>query len=176
MNPMEERRQSNHLFVEAIPVWYSQNGKVNSIWLSACEEERTLTSHLMERIADSLNVTKACQRVVSNGGVSGVDGMKVEELKEWVGNNLIQLQEQLLSGSYQPQAVKGVEIPKANGGKRQLGIPTVIDRLVQQFIHQVLGVGYERTFSENSYGFRAGKSAHQALKQAARYVQKVKSL
>jgi RNA-directed DNA polymerase len=170
MNPMEERRQSNHLFVEAIPVWYSQNGKVNSIWLSACEEERTLTSHLMERIADSLNVTKACQRVVSNGGVSGVDGMKVEELKEWMGNNLIQLQEQLLSGSYHPQAVKGVEIPKPNGGKRQLGIPTVIDRLVQQSIHQVLGVGYERTFSENSYGFRPGKSAHQALKQAARYV------
>ena len=161
---MEERRQSNHLFVEAIPVWYSQNGKVNSIWLSACEEERTLTSHLMERIADSLNVTKACQRVVSNGGVSGVDGMKVEELKEWMGNNLIQLQEQLLSGSYHPQAVKGVEIPKPNGGKRQLGIPTVIDRLVQQSIHQVLGVGYERTFSENSYGFRPGKSAHQALK------------
>jgi group II intron reverse transcriptase/maturase len=170
MNPMEERRQSNHLFVEAIPVWYSQNGKVNSRWLSACQEERTLTSHFMERIADSLNVTKACQRVVSNGGVSGVDGMKVEELKEWVGNNLIQLQEQLLSGSYQPQAVKGVEIPKANGGKRQLGIPAAIDRLVQQSIHQVLGVGYERTFSENSYGFRPGKSAHQALKQAARYV------
>lgn len=170
MNPMEERRQSNCLSVEAVPVWYSQNGKVKSEWLSACEEERTLTSHLMERIADSLNVTKAFQRVVSNGGSSGVDGMKVEELKKWLGNNLIRLQEQLLSGSYQPQAVKGVEIPKPNGGKRQLGIPTVIDRLVQQSIHQVLSEGYERTFSENSYGFRANKSAHQALKQAAAYV------
>ncbi|HEY5040315.1 MAG TPA: group II intron reverse transcriptase/maturase, partial [bacterium] len=175
MNPMEERRQSNHLFVDAVPVWYSQNGKVNPMWLSACQEERTLASHLMERIADSLNVTKACQRVESNGGSSGVDGMKVEELKEWLGNNLTKLQEQLLSGTYQPQAVKGIEIPKANGGKRRLGIPTVIDRLVQQSIHQVLSVGYERVFSENSYGFGPNKSAHQALKRAAEYVERGKS-
>ena len=170
MNPMEERRQSNHLFVEAIPVWYSQNGKVNPMWLSACKEERNLTSDLMERIGDPLNITKACRRVVSNGGSSGVDGMKVEELKEWLGTNLSKLQAQLLEGSYQPQAVKGIEIPKATGGKRQLGIPTVIDRVVQQSIHQVLSIGYERIFSENSYGFRPGKSAHQALKQASAYV------
>ncbi len=109
MNPMEERRQSNHLFVEDVPVRYSRNGKVNLAWLSACEAERTLTSHLMERIAGSLNVTKACQRVVSNGGSGGVDGMKVEDLKEWLGNNLIHLQEQVLTGTYQPEAVKGVE-------------------------------------------------------------------
>src|SRR5690606_32862931 len=131
MNPMEERRQSNHLFVEAVPVRYSRNGKVNPAWLSACGEQRNLTSHLMERIAASLNVTKACQQVVGNGGSSGVDGMKVEDLKEWLGNNLINLQEQLLTGTYQPQSVKGVEIPKPGGGKRRLGIPTVIDRLVQ---------------------------------------------
>ena len=165
-----ERRQGNHLFVEAVPVWYGQNGKVNPKWLSACKEERSLTSHLMERIADPLNVTKACRRVVSNGGSSGVDDMKVEELKEWLGTNLSKLQAQLLEGTYQPQAVKGIEIPKATGGKRQLGIPTVIDRVVQQSIHQVLSIGYERIFSENSYGFRPGKSAHQALKQAAAYV------
>ncbi len=124
----------------------------------------------MERIADPLNVAKAYRRVVSNGGSSGVDGMKVEELRGWLGNQLLNLQEQLLTGVYQPQAVKGVEIPKPNGGKRQLGIPTVIDRLVQQSIYQVLSVDYERTFSENSYGFRPGKNAHQALKQAASYV------
>lgn len=170
MNPMEERRQSNHLFVEAVPVRYSRNGKVNPAWLSACGEQRNLTSHLMERIAASLNVTKACQQVVGNGGSSGVDGMKVEDLKEWLGNNLINLQEQLLTGTYQPQSVKGVEIPKPGGGKRRLGIPTVIDRLVQQSIYQVLSVDYERIFSENSYGFRAGKNAHQALKQAGIYV------
>lgn len=175
MNPMEERGQNNHLFVEAVPVWYGQNGKVNPVWLSACQEERSLTSHLMERIADPLNVSKACQRVVSNGGSSGVDGMKVEELKAWLGKNLIHLREQLLNGTYQPQAVKGAYIPKPNGGKRQLGIPTVIDRLVQQSIHQILSVAYERIFSENSYGFRAGKNAHQALKQAAAYVAAGKS-
>lgn len=175
MNPMEERGQINRRSMEAVPVWYSQNGKVSSGWLSACEEQRTLTSDLMERIADPLNVTKACQRVVSNGGGSGVDGMKVEELRGWLGNHVIQLQKQLLSGTYQPQAVKGVEIPKPNGGKRQLGIPTVIDRLVQQCIHQVLSVEYERTLSENSYGFRPNKNAHQALKQAARYVSEGKT-
>ncbi len=152
MNPpgAGERRQSNHLFVEGVPVWYNQNGKVNPAWLSACKEERVLTSHLMERISDSLKVTKACQRVVSNGGSSGVDGMEVEDLKEWLGKNLINLEEQLLAGTYPPQAVKGVEIPKPGGGKRQLGIPTVKDRLVQQSIHQVLSVDYERIFSENS--------------------------
>jgi hypothetical protein len=177
MNPpgAGERGTNNHLFVEAVPVWYSRNGRVNPDWLSACEEERNLTSHLMERIADSLNVTKAYQKVVSNGGASGVDGMKVEELKEWLGKNLSHLQEQLLTGSYQPQAVKGVQIPKPNGGKRQLGIPTVTDRLIQQSIHQVLSVGYEKIFSENSYGFRPNKNAHQALKQAGKYLAQGKS-
>lgn len=173
MNPPGEgeRRQDDHLFKEEIPVRYLQNGKVNPMWLSACEEQRNLTRHLMERIADSLNVIKACRQVVSNGGSSGVDGMKVEELKGWLGENLTGLQEQLLTGTYHPQAVKGVEIPKPNGGKRQLGIPTVIDRMVQQSIHQVLSVDYERIFSENSYGFRPGKNAHEALKQAANYVE-----
>src|SRR5690606_93705 len=153
MNPMEERGYINHLFAEAVPVWYSQNGKVNPDWLSACEMQRNLTRHLMESILDPLNVTKACRRVVSNGGSSGVDGMKVSELKAWLGSNLTQLQEQLLTGTYEPQAVKGVEIPKPNGGKRQLGIPTAIDRMVQQAIHQVLSAIYEKTFSIHSYGF-----------------------
>ena len=170
MNLVGERGQSKHLFAEAVPVWYSQSGKVTPAWLSACKEERTLTSHLMERIADPLNVTKACHRVVSNGGSSGTDGMKVEELKEWLGKNLTLLQQQLLTGIYRAQTVKGVEIPKPGGGKRQLGIPTVKDRLVQQSIQQVLSEIYEKTFSENSYGFRPHRSAHQALKQAAGYV------
>jgi group II intron reverse transcriptase/maturase len=124
----------------------------------------------MEQIADPLNLSKAYQQVKSNGGSAGVDGMKVEEMQEWLGNNLNHLQEQLLKGVYQPQLVRGVQIPKANGGKRQLGIPTVTDRLVQQSIHQVLSVRYEKIFSENSYGFRPHKNAHQALKQAGGYV------
>jgi len=170
MNPMEERGQNNRLFVEAVPVWYSRNGQVNPQWLSACKEERNLTGSLMEQIADPLNLSKAYQQVVSNGGSGGVDGMKVEELKTWLGKNLSQLQEQLLTATYEPQAVRGVPITKQGGGIRQLGIPTVIDRLVQQAIHQVLSVRYEKIFSENSYGFRPDKNAHQALKQAGRYV------
>ena len=166
----EERRQSNRLFVEAVPVWYSRNGQVNPEWLSACKEERNLTESLMEQIADPLNLNKAYQQVKSNGGSAGVDDMKVEALQEWLGNNLTHLQEQLLNGNYQPQMVRGVQIPKPGGGKRQLGIPTVTDRLVQQAIHQVLSVRYEPTFSENSYGFRPNKNAHQALKQAGNYV------
>lgn len=170
MNPMEERGQSNRLFVEAVPVWYSRNGQVNPEWLSACKEERNSGGSLMEQIGCPLNLGKAYQRVKSNGGSAGVDGMGVEDLQKWLGENLTNLQAQLLSGIYQPAAVKGVQIPKANGGKRQLGIPTVIDRLVQQGIHQVLSVRYEQIFSTNSYGFRPNKNAHAALKQAGLYV------
>lgn len=166
----EERGQSNRLFVEAIPVWYSRNGQVNPEWLSACGEERNLTESLMEQIACPLNLSKAYQQVRSNGGSAGVDDMKVEALQEWLGNNLSHLQEQLLKGNYQPQMVRGIQIPKPGGGKRQLGIPTVTDRLVQQSIHQVLSARYEKIFSENSYGFRPDKNAHQALRQAGGYV------
>lgn len=171
MNPMEERGQINHLYAEAIPVWYSQNGKVNPEWLSACREQRNLAKDLMEKVADPLNLGKAYQKVLSNGGSGGVDGMTVKELQDWLGGHLKELQNQLLQGIYEPQRVRGVQIPKANGaGKRQLGIPTVKDRLVQQALHQVLSVDYERIFSTGSYGFRPDKSAHQALKQAGAYV------
>jgi RNA-directed DNA polymerase len=170
MNPTEERGQSNHLYAEAVPVRYSRSGKVNPEWLSACREERNLTKGLMEKVADALNVSKAYQQVAANGGSAGADGMKAEKLKEWLAESLSQLQQQLLSGSYEPQAVRGVQILKPDGGKRQLGIPTVKDRLVQQAIHQVLSERYERIFSNRSYGFRPGKNAHQALKQASSYV------
>jgi len=170
MNPMEEREQSNHLYAKAVPVWYSRSGKVNPIWLSACREQRNLTRHLMEQIADPLNLSKAYQKVLSNGGSGGVDEMTVKELQSWLGINLNQLQHQLLQGIYKPQLTRGVQIPKASGGKRQLGIPTVTDRLVQQALHQILSVDYERIFSASSYGFRADKNAHQALKQAGLYV------
>lgn len=170
MNPTEERGQSNHLLEKAVPVWYSRSGKVNPIWLSACREQRNLTKHLMEQIADPLNLSKAYQKVLSNGGSGGVDGMTVKELQNWLGTNLFQLQHQLLQGIYEPQPVRGVQIPKPNGSKRQLGIPTVTDRLVQQALHQVLSVDYERIFSTSSYGFRPDKNAHQALKQAGLHI------
>lgn len=175
MNPMGERGKSNHLLAEAMPVRHSRSGKVNPMWLSACREQRNLTRSLMERIASPLNISKAYQRVLRNGGSGGVDGLTVKELQGWLGENLNQLQQQLLQGSYRPQAIKGVEIPKAGGGKRQLGIPTVTDRLVQQAIHQVLSEDYERTFSASSHGFRPGRNAHGALKQAGQYAAAGKS-
>ncbi len=175
ITPTEEPDQSNHLFVEGIPVWYTRSGQVNPEWLSACEEERKLTKNLMEQIADPLNLKKAYQRVFNNGGSAGIDGMTVKELQGWLGKHLYQLQKQLLEGTYEPQPTRGVQIPKPGGGKRQLGIPTVIDRLIQQAMHQVLSVSYERIFSSNSYGFRANNSAHQALKRAGEYVAAGKS-
>lgn len=139
-------------------------------WLADCERERTLTKGLMSSVADLSNLSRACRRVISNGGRGGVDGMEVEELREWFSVNYTMLQDQLLGGQYMPQAVRGVKIPKPKGGYRQLGIPTVVDRLVQQAILQVLSPRYEVIFSDRSYGFRPGRSAHQALHQAAEYV------
>jgi len=124
----------------------------------------------MSEIFDLSNLVSAMRKVVKNGGSAGVDGMNVVELKEWFGKNYKTLQMQLLTGRYAPDAVKGVEIPKPQGGVRQLGIPTVRDRLVQQAISQVLSKHYEPLFSENSYGFRSGRSAHQALRRAGSYV------
>src|SRR5438034_2778601 len=149
MNPMEERGQGNHLYAEAVPVRYGRSGKVNPEWLSACREQRNLTKGLMEQVADPLNLSKAYQKVLSNGGTGGVDGMTVKELQGWLGENLNQLQEQLLQGIYEPSSIRGVQILKADGGKRQLGITTVKDRLIEQALHQLLQADYERIFSRS---------------------------
>lgn len=170
MNPVGESINSSRLFKEEIPVWYGANGKVSRKWQSACERERTQTQTIMERVTDPLNLQEACRRVVTNGGSGGIDQMQVSELQGWLQENLSTLKATLLAGSYIPQPVKGVRIPKPKGGYRQLGIPTVKDRLVQQAISQVLSQIYEKTFSEQSYGFRPGRNAHQALRQAANYV------
>jgi RNA-directed DNA polymerase len=124
----------------------------------------------MERVSDLSNLVAAMRQVVKNGGSPGVDGMSVEELKDWMNQNWRSLQESLLSGTYAPDQVLGVQIPKPKGGHRQLGIPTCKDRLVQQAISQVLTRRYEPVFSAHSYGFRPGRSAHHALGQAAEYV------
>ena len=125
---------------------------------------------LMEQILDMHNLHTAYRRVVGNGGSSGVDGMAVGELVPWGKDNIEDLRHSLLSGTYVPQPVRRVEIPKDNGKKRLLGIPTVIDRMVQQAICQVLGRIYEPTFSRMSYGFRPRRGAHQALAEARRNV------
>jgi RNA-directed DNA polymerase len=132
--------------------------------------ERALTSKLMERIGERENLNRAYKRVKGNKGAPGVDGMTVRELYGWLQEHKAELVASLLDGSYKPQAVLGVEIAKPSGGKRQLGIPTVVERLVQQAILQVLAGILEPTFSESSYGFRRGGSAHQAVQQAAEYV------
>lgn len=100
---------------------------------------------------------------MSNGGAPGVDGMTVDALKSWCRSQGTELIRSLLAGSYQPHPVRGVQIPKPGGGERQLGIPTVVDRLVQQAISQVLTRLIDPTFSDHRYGLRPGRSAHQAV-------------
>ena len=151
-------------------VYPKPNSRVSLQWLTACEEERALTVDLMDKIADLSNLATALRQVVRNGGSAGIDRMTVTQLKEWFNHNWQGLQSSLLKGSYLPQGVRGVRIPKPKGGYRQLGIPTVKDRLVQQAISQVLSKRYEPIFSEHSYGFRPGRNAHQALLKAGGYV------
>jgi group II intron reverse transcriptase/maturase len=126
---------------------------------------------LMERVVEYANVLAALKRVRQNKGSPGVDGMTVEELPQHLAANWRAIREQLLAGRYQPQPVKRVEIPKPGGGTRQLGIPTVLDRFIQQCLLQVLTPIYDPTFSEHSYGFRPGRSAHQAVRAAQQYIQ-----
>ena len=124
----------------------------------------------MERICEPKNLNRAYRRVKANRGSPGVDGMTVGELRAWLAAHREEFIASLLDGSYRPREVRGVEIPKPGGGVRQLGIPTVVDRLVQQAILQVLDPLLDPTFSESSYGFRPGRSAHQALLKASEYV------
>jgi RNA-directed DNA polymerase len=137
---------------------------------TAWEQQRALTTALMEEVASSANLNQAWKRVKANKGAAGVDGMSVAELLPWLRENRERLIAALLRGSYQPKTVRGVEIPKPGGGVRQLGIPTVVDRLVQQAMLQVLEPILDPAFSKSSFGFRPGKSAHQALAQAQQYV------
>lgn len=134
-------------------------------------KDNSLTTCLMEKICDRKNLNQAYKRVKANKGAPGIDGMTVDEMGEFIGTHKERLLESLLSGNYQAQPVREVEIPKPGGGTRRLGIPTVIDRLVQQAILQVLQPIFEESFSNNSFGFRPNRSAHQAVKQAQSYVQ-----
>ncbi len=122
---------------------------------------------LMEEIVSRSNMQKAYNRVVSNKGSAGVDNMSTGQLKRYLQTDWQRIKEELLNGTYKPQPVRKVEIPKPGGGTRMLGIPTVLDRLIQQAVHQELSPLFEPGFSANSYGFRPGRSAHQAV-QAAR--------
>ncbi len=139
---------------------------------AACETERPVSSTpaVMEAICSPKNMTAALRRVRTNKGAAGVDGMTVQALKGHLEAHWPRIQEQLLSGTYRPMPVRRMEIPKPDGGMRKLGIPTVVDRLIQQAVLQVLTPLWEPTFSEHSYGFRPGRSAHQAVGQAQAYI------
>ena len=125
---------------------------------------------LMELVVGRANALAALKRVKQNQGGPGVDGMTVDDLTPHLTAHWEGLREQLLAGIYQPQPVKRQEIEKIGGGTRTLGIPTVLDRFIQQCLLQVLQPQFDPTFSEHSYGFRLGRSAHQAVVQAQRYI------
>jgi RNA-directed DNA polymerase len=124
----------------------------------------------MEAIVERNNLRKALARVKGNKGAAGIDGMTIEDLAPYLKEHWPAIRAQLLDGTYKPQPVRRVEIPKASGGKRPLGIPTVLDRFIQQAVMQVMQADWDRTFSEASFGFRPGRSAHQAVAKAQAYI------
>jgi RNA-directed DNA polymerase len=133
-------------------------------------ESPAMAEQLMEEVCGRENCKQALQRVKANKGSAGVDGMTVQQLPEYLKQHWPSIRGQLLSGTYKPQPVKRVEIPKPDGGVRKLGIPTVVDRFIQQAVMQVLQGRWDPTFSNHSYGFRPGRSAHQAVEQAQQYI------
>lgn len=132
-------------------------------------ESPAISEQLMEEVCERENCKRALSRIKANKGSAGGDGMTVQQLPEFLKQHWPAIRNQLLSGTYKPQPVKRVEIPKPGGGVRQLGIPTVLDRFVQQAVMQVLQSKWDRKFSAHSYGFRPGRSAHQAVEQAQQY-------
>lgn len=171
----KECAELEDLFAKKIPVWYSISGKVNPEWLSICEEERNQTTTLLEQITSISNLQRAYKQVKSNGGSCGTDQVSIKDFGKWFSTHYQDLQGELEAGSYQPQPVRGVQIKKPKGGYRQLGIPTIKDRVVQQAISQVLQPIFDPKFSPFSYGFRPNRNAHQALLQASEYVKSGKT-
>ena len=141
-----------------------------SDYFSLLARNRAFTETVLEKVMSPMNLNKAYKSVRRNGGSSGVDEMDIKQLEQWLHQNGETLMSKVLLEQYKPDKVLGIEIPKPNGGVRLLGIPTVLDRLIQQAIHQELTLVYEPLFSENSYGFRPGRSALQAIEQASSYI------
>src|SRR5438876_3668405 len=135
-----------------------------------CLERPAVAGPSMEAVVERDNLKKALAQVKRNKGAAGIDGMSVGELPAYLKEHWLTIRAQLLDGTYKPQPVRRVEIPKASGGLRPLGIPTVLDRLIQQAVLQVLQADWDRTFSETSFGFRPGRSAHQAVARAQEYI------
>src|SRR5882757_3474671 len=155
--PTGEARQAGREDIESLSV--------------VSEPERPAdTRRIMEEVCERKNLKEALRQVRSNKGSAGVDGMTVDKLGDYLKQHWPVIREQLLNGTYEPKPVRRVEIPKPDGGMRKLGIPTVLDRFIQQAVMQVLQGRWDRTFSEYSYGFRPGRSAHQAVAKAQEYI------
>src|SRR6516164_354094 len=157
-SPRGEARKVGRQEVESLPAMGEPESPAN-------------TCRIMEEVCERGNLREALQRVKSNKGSAGVDGMTIDDLSAYLKEHWPVIREQLLSGTYEPKPVRRVEIPKPDGGGvRKLGIPTVLDRFVQQAVMQVLQRQWDPTFSQHSYGFRPERSAHQAVAQAQQYI------
>src|SRR5512143_2964944 len=172
---MGDKRQKNQLKLAFMAEDKGEARKAAREGTESLEAERKAespanTEQLMEEVCGRENCKQALARVKANKGSPGVDGMTVHDLPEYLIQHWPAIREQLLDGTYRPQPVKRVEIPKPDGGVRKLGIPTVLDRFIQQAVMQVLQSRWDRTFSDHSYGFRPGRSAHQAVVQAQQYI------
>jgi RNA-directed DNA polymerase len=172
---MSDKRQKNQLVLAFLAEDTGEAPRaaaegIESLTAKRRTESPAIGEQLMEEVCERENCKQALARVKANKGSAGVDGMTVQQLPEHLKQHWPAIREQLLSGTYVPQPVKRVEIRKPDGGMRKLGIPTVLDRLIQQAVMQVLQRRWDRTFSEHSYGFRPGRSAHQAVAQAQQYI------
>jgi len=172
---MSDKRQNNQLVLAFVEEGRSEAPNslgegTESLAGKRGTESPAIGEQLMEEVCERENCKQALARVKANKGSAGVDGMTVQQLPEHLKQHWPVIREQLLRGAYVPQPVKRVEIPKPDGGVRKLGIPTVLDRFIQQAVMQVLQRRWDRTFSDHSYGFRPGRSAHQAVEQAQRYM------
>ncbi|MGH9955795.1 MAG: group II intron reverse transcriptase/maturase [Pyrinomonadaceae bacterium] len=172
---MSDKRQKNQLVLAFAEMSRSEAprdsvGGTETLMAKREAESMANSKQLMEEVCERRNCKQALARVKRNKGSAGIDGMTVEQLPDYLKKHWPTIREQLLSGTYKPQPVKRVEIPKPDGGIRQLGIPTVLDRFIQQAVMQVLQRRWDATFSKHSYGFRPGRSAHQAVTKAQQYI------
>src|SRR5215470_16303736 len=172
---MSDKRQKNQLELAFMDESRSEAPRASpegteSLAAKRGTESLAIGEQLMEEVCERENCKQALARVKANKGSPGVDGRTVHDLSGYLKQQWPVIREQLLSGTYVPQPVRRVEIPKPDGGVRKLGIPTVLDRFIQQAVRQVLQRRWDRTFSQHSYGFRPGRSAHQAVEQAQQYI------
>jgi RNA-directed DNA polymerase len=172
---MSDERQKNQLELAFLDESRSEAPRVSEEGTESPAAKRRTESpaigeQLMEEVCERENCKQALARVKANKGRAGVDGMTVQQLPEYLKQHWPAIREHLLNGTYVPQPVKPVEIPKPDGGVRKLGIPTVLDRFIQQAVMRVLQRRWDRTFSNHSYGFRPGRSAHQAVEAAQQYM------